>query len=136
MFAFILWISAVILVVYGIIQIFRGEALMGIVFIVVGIILLAFFVRRQFKLPVPLLRIEVLKTRNFRIDAILVASYQVILIGGTVIFPIYIQNILGYSPMETGFIMLPGALGGAIGGLIAGNLFDRFGDLMTERKAS
>ncbi len=38
MFAFILWIIAVILVVYGIVQIFRGETLMGIVFIIVGLL--------------------------------------------------------------------------------------------------
>ncbi|WP_168801773.1 GPGG-motif small membrane protein [Glycomyces buryatensis] len=34
----ILWILAVILVVYGIYTIFRGRLLMGIVFIVVGLL--------------------------------------------------------------------------------------------------
>jgi len=38
MFAFILWIIAVILVVSGIISLFRGEALWGILLIVVGLL--------------------------------------------------------------------------------------------------
>lgn len=35
---FILWILAVILVVWGIITIFRGSILLGIVYIVVGLL--------------------------------------------------------------------------------------------------
>jgi hypothetical protein len=38
MFAFILWIVAVILVVSGIFSMFRGEMLRGIVLIVVGLL--------------------------------------------------------------------------------------------------
>jgi hypothetical protein len=38
MFAFILWIIAVILVVGGIISLFRGEVLWGVVLIVVGLL--------------------------------------------------------------------------------------------------
>lgn len=36
MFAFILWIIAVILVIGGIVQLFKGETLWGIVLIIVG----------------------------------------------------------------------------------------------------
>ena len=38
MFAFILWIIAVILVVGGIISLFRGEVLWGVLLIVVGLL--------------------------------------------------------------------------------------------------
>lgn len=38
MFAFILWIIAVILVVAGIVSLFRGELLWGILLIVVGLL--------------------------------------------------------------------------------------------------
>ena len=37
-FALILWIIAVILVISGIVQLFRGEAILGIVLIVVGLL--------------------------------------------------------------------------------------------------
>jgi hypothetical protein len=36
--AFILWILAVILVVWGIVTLIRGQALMGIVLIIVGLL--------------------------------------------------------------------------------------------------
>jgi hypothetical protein len=38
MFALILWLLAVVLVIYGIVTIFRGQILMGIVIIVVGLL--------------------------------------------------------------------------------------------------
>lgn len=38
MFAFILWILAVILVISGIVQLFRGQVLFGIVLIIVGLL--------------------------------------------------------------------------------------------------
>jgi hypothetical protein len=38
MFAFILWILAVILVVSGIVSLFRGEVLWGVLLIVVGLL--------------------------------------------------------------------------------------------------
>lgn len=36
--AFILWLIAVVLVVYGVITLIRGEVLMGILIIVVGLL--------------------------------------------------------------------------------------------------
>lgn len=38
MFAFILWILAVILVISGIVSLFRGELLWGILLIIVGLL--------------------------------------------------------------------------------------------------
>ncbi len=38
MFAFILWIIAVILVISGIVSLFRGEMLWGVLLIVVGLL--------------------------------------------------------------------------------------------------
>ena len=37
--AFILWLIAVVLVIWGIVTLVRGQALMGIVLIVVGLLL-------------------------------------------------------------------------------------------------
>ncbi len=113
---------------YGLSSITSAENIvLPIVLIVCGAILMTFFVRRQFKLEVPLLRIEVLKTRNFAVTVTLVSTLQGVLIGTGVLLPIYIQTIRGFSALETGLVMLPGAVIGAVVGLIAGRLFDRFG---------
>ena len=95
--------------------------------IAAGAILLIFFVRRQLKLEVPLLKVDVLKTRNYAITVSVVALLQAALVGTGVLLPIYLQNLLGISALETGIIMLPGAVIGAIIGYFAGRWFDRFG---------
>lgn len=100
---------------------------LNIVMIVAGAILMGFFVRRQFKLPVPFLRVQVLKTRNYRMTVIIVACFQAGLVGTGVLLPIFLQNLLGATPLQTGLIMLPGAVIGAVTALIAGRLFDKLG---------
>lgn len=113
---------------YGLSSITSSENIaLPLVLIVCGAILMAFFVRRQSKLEVPLLRIQVLKTRNFAVTVTLVSTMQGVLIGTGVLLPIYIQTIRGFSALETGLVMLPGAVIGAVMGLIAGRLFDHFG---------
>ena len=95
--------------------------------IAVGVVLLFFFVRRQFKLEIPLLRIEVLKTHRYAITVIVIVLLQAALVGTGVLLPIYLQNLIGVSALQTGLIMLPGAVIGASVGFFAGRLFDRIG---------
>ena len=95
--------------------------------ITVGAVLLFFFVRRQFKLEIPLLRIEVLKTHRYAITVIVIVLLQAALVGTGVLLPIYLQNLIGVSALQTGLIMLPGAVIGASVGFFAGRLFDRIG---------
>ena len=95
--------------------------------IAVGAVLLFFFVRRQFKLEIPLLRIEVLKTYRYAITVIVIVLLQAALVGTGVLLPIYLQNLIGVSALQTGLIMLPGAVIGASVGFFAGRLFDRIG---------
>lgn len=99
----------------------------SIALIVVGLLLLGLFVRRQLKLEIPLLKVDTLKTRNYRITVIVVACLQAALVGTGVLLPIYLQNLLGISALETGFIMLPGAIIGALVGYFSGRWFDKFG---------
>jgi DHA2 family multidrug resistance protein-like MFS transporter len=98
-----------------------------IAMIVVGVIIVGLFVKRQNKLDNPMLRVNVLKTRNFRIAVMIMFSIQAALVGTGVLLPLYIQNVLGQSALTTGLIMLPGSLLGAVTGFFAGRLFDRFG---------
>lgn len=113
---------------YGLSSITSAEVIaLPITLIVVGIILLTFFVRRQLKLEVPLLKVSILRTRNYAITVSVVAGLQAALVGTGVLLPIYLQNLLGISALETGIVMLPGAVIGAILGFFAGRWFDRFG---------
>ena len=113
---------------YGLSSISSAQNIaLPLVLIAVGAVLLFFFVRRQFKLEIPLLRIEVLKTHRYAITVIVIVLLQAALVGTGVLLPIYLQNLIGVSALQTGLIMLPGAVIGASVGFFAGRLFDRIG---------
>lgn len=98
-----------------------------IAMIAAGLVLLGIFVNRQFKLEEPMLKVDVLRSRRYRVDVVAILFTQAALFGGAVIMPLYVQNVLGYSATVTGLIMLPGSVLGAIVGIFAGRLFDKYG---------
>ena len=100
---------------------------LSFVLMAVGAALLAVFVKRQGTLEVPMLRVETLKTRRFRIAVIVCCLMEAALIAIDVLLPLYLQNSLGHTPTMTGLVMAPAALAGAVSGIIAGRVFDKRG---------
>lgn len=94
---------------------------------VAGVVVLALFARRQLRLDGPILRMDILRHREYRTGVVTITLMEATLIGAGVIAPLYIQNALGDTPTVSGLLMLPGAAGGAVAGLVSGKLFDRFG---------
>lgn len=94
---------------------------------IAGIILLSLFVKRQKRLEVPMLRVETLKTRQFRNAVIVCCLLEAALIAIDVLLPLFLQNSLGQTPTVTGLVMAPAALVGAVTGIIAGRIFDKRG---------
>jgi Na+/melibiose symporter-like transporter len=47
--------------------------------------------------------------------------------SGMILMPIYMQNIHGFSPLEAGFMLLPGGVVMGIMSPITGKLFDKYG---------
>ncbi|MDO5335270.1 MAG: MDR family MFS transporter [Coriobacteriia bacterium] len=101
--------------------------LITLAFVACGLLFVVLFVRRQNQLEEPLLRIEVLKSRRYRTAACTVFILQAVLVGTGVLFPMYLQNVLGTTATVSGLVTLPGAIIGAICGVISGRLFDKFG---------
>jgi len=101
--------------------------LVSVLFMVAGIALLAVFVRRQGTLAVPMLRVETLKTRQFRNSVIVCCLLEGALIAIDVLLPLFLQNSLGQTPTMTGLVMAPAALVGAVTGIVAGRIFDKHG---------
>ncbi len=95
--------------------------------IVVGVVIMVFYVRRQLKLSEPMIKVDILRTRKYAISVIVIITVQAALMGTGVITPLYIQGIREYSATMSGIAMLPGAVIGAFMGLVSGRLFDRFG---------
>lgn len=100
---------------------------MTLALIAAGIVFVVLYVRRQLKLPQPMLNVRILKTRQYATAACVIIIVQASLLGTEVITPLYIQGTLGFTATMSGLAMLPGAVIGAFTGLISGRLFDRFG---------
>ncbi|MFD2923785.1 MDR family MFS transporter [Halobacillus naozhouensis] len=92
-----------------------------------GIILLGFFIRWELRSKAPLLQLSVFKFSQFTysliINCIITASMYI----GTLLVPLYLQDVLHLSPMDTGLIMLPGAIAMAAASPVVGNVYDRIG---------
>ncbi|ATW26799.1 DHA2 family efflux MFS transporter permease subunit [Candidatus Formimonas warabiya] len=77
--------------------------------------------------PDPLVDLRLLKNYNFCISQIVSSVLTFALMGGSFIMPLFMQNVAGYSAMETGKILFPAALATGIMMPISGALFDRLG---------
>jgi len=62
----------------------------------------------------PVVDLRIFRHRNFAVATFFGFMMGVGLFGSVFIFPIFTQNLLGYSALQTGLIMVPGALTAAI----------------------
>ena len=95
--------------------------------IVAGVVCLVLFVVRQGKIEDPLLQLGTLKTREFRVAAIIVTLINAACLVTNTLLPLLLQTSLGASAFETGMAMLPAAAVGVIISPISGVVFDKFG---------
>lgn len=94
---------------------------------VIGAICVAWFFVRQTHLEVPMLRVEVLKDRNFLVATIICMIVQAVMFAAPVLMPLYVQDLLGYSAIVSGLVIMPGAILMGVLNPIAGKIFDRRG---------
>lgn len=95
--------------------------------LVVGAIVLYFFIKRQRKLETPLLRFDCFKSQRFTIGLIIGMIINAALLFGGVLTPIYLQDLHGYSVLWSALIMLPASLIAAALNPLVGSLFDKIG---------
>lgn len=98
-----------------------------VVSMAVGAVGLIWFITRQQRLRQPILQFSVLKNKVFAITTVLSMLVFVAMIGGTVILPLFMQNMLGFTALKSGLMLLPGAIIMGAMSPITGRLFDKFG---------
>lgn len=92
-----------------------------------GCLSLILFIVNELTHPDPLLDLRILKLFDFSISQIISCVLTFALMGGVYVLPLFLQNVRGYTPMEAGLIMLPGALVMGVMMPISGTLFDKVG---------
>lgn len=97
------------------------------IILIVSLVLLALFVRRQLKMSKPLLRLDILKIGNFDLGVALTSLSYMSLITVTIIMPLYYQQALGMSPFWSGMALVPAAAFLSWLNRRSGQLADRIG---------
>jgi len=95
--------------------------------IAIGTIALILFVWRQLRMEKPLLDLRVYRYPMFTLASIISVVVSAAMFSGMILTPAYVQNVRGISPLDSGLLMLPGAVILGIMSPITGKLFDKFG---------
>ncbi|GFN32181.1 multidrug transporter [Paenibacillus curdlanolyticus] len=98
-----------------------------IVGIIVGVVALALFTLRQLTSNNPLLDLRAFKYNMFTLTTIINIAVTMVMYADMMLLPLYLQSARGYSAIESGLLMLPGALIMGFMMPVAGKLFDKFG---------
>ncbi len=116
--------------VYGLSEFATGDRLRPALLIVGGAVAITVFVLRQLQLirtGTPLLDLRVLTHRTYRLSLILMSVAFLSMLGAMILLPLYLQEVRGLSPLETGLLVMPGGLAMGLLGPRVGAAFDRFG---------
>lgn len=98
-----------------------------VISLIVGVIFIIAFVIRELTMRVPMLSMEVLKYSGFTLTTVINMIVTMSLFGGMILLPLYLQNLRGFTPIQSGLLLLPGALIMGVMGPIAGKLLDTIG---------
>jgi MFS transporter, DHA2 family, lincomycin resistance protein len=103
---------------------------LGIGIVAAGAAAIGVFVFRQLKLQrtgTPLMDLRVLRHRTYGLCLALMSIAFLAMLGSMILLPLYLQNLRGLSPLQTGLLVMPGGLAMGLLGPTAGKVFDRFG---------
>ncbi len=101
--------------------------------LIVGVVALVLYVRRQLSSDTPVLNLRAFSIKQFRISAVLVMVNFGITLAAMYLLPQFAQNGLGLSVTISGLLMLPGGIINAGVSLYSGKLYDRIGAAIPAR---
>jgi len=95
--------------------------------IIVGIVTIAIFCLRQIKSNDPLLNLSVFQNKVFTLTSIINMIVTMMMYADMILLPIYLQNGRGFTALDAGLLLLPGALVNAFMSPVTGKMYDRYG---------
>lgn len=95
--------------------------------LLVGLVVCALFIVRQCTLDKPFLDVKILGNRNYAVSVIASMVLYLVMMGSSVMMPLYVQSVMGYSAVVSGLVTLPGSLATALASPFAGKLYDKMG---------
>jgi EmrB/QacA subfamily drug resistance transporter len=90
---------------------------------------LSLFVIWELNTDQPMLDIRLLKNITFAASLVCISIATIGLFSVIFLIPLFVQNVQGLTPLQTGLLMMPAALASGIMMPISGKLFDKIGAL-------
>lgn len=103
---------------------FSIQVLSALVF---GLVASVLFVNRQLHLEAPFLELRILKNKHYTVSVLGSMLLYFIMMGSSILIPLYVQQTLGLSATVSALVMLPGSLVTAVVGPFAGKIYDKIG---------
>lgn len=98
-----------------------------VIALIVGTVAIGLFIWRQLTVEKPMLEFNVLKNWTFSLTLVIGMVVMVTMIGVELFLPLYIQTARGFTPLESGLLLLPGAIVMGVMSPITGRIFDKIG---------
>jgi drug resistance transporter, EmrB/QacA subfamily len=92
-----------------------------------GALMLIIFIWHELRTENPLLNLRVFSNYRFSITLVANTIITISLYSGTLLVPLFLQNVQAITPMDTGLILLPSSLVMALAMPLAGKLYPRIG---------
>lgn len=81
----------------------------------------------ELKEPYPLLELRIFKNRLYSVATLVSFVTTFGLFSAMFLLPVFLQNLRGLGPMETGILMVPQALGTLVAMPLSGRIYDKIG---------
>ncbi len=85
------------------------------------------FTLRQLRLSSPLLDVRSFKNRDYTVAVVISMCLYSVMMGTSMILPLFVQSVLNKSALTSGLVILPGALAMIALNPVAGRLYDKKG---------
>jgi MFS transporter, DHA2 family, multidrug resistance protein len=93
----------------------------------IALVSLVVFILTELTVQHPLIELGLFKNYNFSLSNTAMFMFGLGMFGSTFLLPLYLQNSLGYTPLQAGMVFLPVGLLQIISAPLAGRFTDRFG---------
>lgn len=100
---------------------------LGVTMLIIGSVLIYFFIKRQLRLKNPMLKVTIFKIQSFRLMTLIAILAFMVLLGTEQMVSIFAQDVTHLTSMEAGMVLLPGAVLNALTAAFVGRLYDEFG---------
>lgn len=95
--------------------------------LLIGIVVCILFIIRQCGLEKPFLDVRILRVRDYAVSVLSSMVLYLVMMGSSVMMPLYVQSVMGYSAVVSGLVTLPGSVVTALISPFAGKMYDKMG---------